>query len=109
MIIVIIIIIILIALITGVCTRASESVNGPLSEILSDIVNTLGDELEEEQHVLAYNTEEVMAGFEKVNEISKRGETSKLVAFSMDVEKLYPSFQIEHRAKDTFKMAKLQK
>ena len=90
---------------------ASESSNGPLGEILSDVLNKLGDELEEEQRVLAYNTEEVIVEFEKVNEKSKRGEVDKLVAFSMDVEKLYPSLEVEHVARlvrDTFNTAKLE-
>ena len=44
---------------------ATESSNGPLSDILSELINKLGDEMERELSVLCYSTEEMCASIEK--------------------------------------------
>jgi len=67
---------------------ASDSNNGPLSDLLSQICMQLGDEMDESLHTLCLSQEEMCGGMEKVN---SREEITKLVVFSMDVSKMFPS------------------
>ena len=67
---------------------ASDSNNGPLSGLLSQICMQLGDEMDESIHTLCISQEEMCGGMEEVN--SKRN-VKKLVVFSMDVCKMFPS------------------
>ena len=67
---------------------ASDSNNGPLSDLLSQICMQLGDEMDESIHTLCISQEEMCGGMEEVN--GKRG-IKKLVVFSMDVCKMFPS------------------
>ena len=69
---------------------ADESSNGPLSDILSEVISQLGDIMDEDLDILCTSTEEMIAGIENVN---LREDIKKIVAFSMDVEKLYPSLE----------------
>ena len=67
---------------------ASESNNGPLSDLLSQICMQLGDEMDKSLHTLCLSQEEMCGGMEKVN---NREGITKLVVFSMDVSKMFPS------------------
>ena len=58
---------------------AIESNNGPLSEILSEVINKLADELEDRVKVLAYSTEEMAAAVEEVNQKTVSEDLSKIV------------------------------
>ena len=78
---------------------ASESNNGALSDLLSQICMRLGDEMDETIQTLCLSQEEMCHGIEKVN---NRGGIEKLVFFSMDVCKMFPSL----RAKDVASVVK---
>ena len=70
---------------------AVESNNGPLSEILSEVINKLADEMDDRLQMLAYSTEEMAAAVEGVNIKAASEDLSSMVTFSMDVKALYPS------------------
>ena len=67
---------------------AKRSPNGALSHIESEILNALADDLDKEIKTECRNTEEMLAALEKVNGVDN---VTNLVAWSMDVVKLYPS------------------
>ncbi len=48
---------------------ASSSINGPVSHILSEILNRLADETDETIKTECRSTEEMIAGFEETNKI----------------------------------------
>ena len=78
---------------------ASESNNGPLSDLLSQICMRLGDEMDENVKTLCLSQEEMCHGLEMVN---SRGGIRKLAFFSMDVCKMFPSL----RASDVARIVK---
>ena len=87
---------------------ASESNNGPLSDLLSQICMQLGDEMDESLHTLCISQEEMCGGMEEVN---KRQNIKKLVVFSMDVTKMFPSMvasDVARVVKEEFMAAKLE-
>ena len=67
---------------------ASVSNDGPLSDLLFQICMQLGDEIEESIHTLCISQEEMCGGLDEVK--GQRG-IKKLVVFSMDVCKMFPS------------------
>ena len=66
---------------------ASDSNDGPLSDLLFHICMQLGDDMEESIHTLWISQEEMCGVMDEGN--SKRG-IKKLVVFSMDVCKIFP-------------------
>ena len=76
---------------------ASKSVNGPLSNILSEILNTMADQLDKAVGTECRSTEELVAGMEEVN---NRNDVEKPVVFSMDVNSLYPSLKAKQVAEE---------
>ena len=87
---------------------ASDSNNGPLSDLLSQICMQLGDEMDESIGSLCISQEEMCGEIEKVN---NRGDIKKLVVFSMDVSKMFPSMVASDVAKvvrEEYMMAKLE-
>ena len=75
---------------------AKRSPNSALSHMESEILNALADNLDKEIKTECRNTEEMLAALEKVNE---RDDMNNLVAWSMDVVKLYPSLKAAEVAK----------
>ena len=73
-----------------------ESNNGAISDILAEVLTTLGNEMDKEIKTLCLSGEEMIVGMERVNNLSS---IRKLVAMSMDVEKLYPSLKADKVAK----------
>ena len=67
---------------------ASDSNNGSLSDLLSQICMQLGDEMDESIGTLCISQEEMCGGMEKVNNMVG---IKKLVVLSMDVSKMFPS------------------
>ena len=87
---------------------AFESNNGPLSDLLSQIITQLGDEMDTTIKTLCLSTEEMCGGLEKVNAMIG---AKRLTVFSMDVVKLYPSLVAEEMArmvKEEYLQAKLE-
>ena len=76
---------------------ASRSVNGPLSHILSEILNTMADQLDKVVGTECRSTEELVAGLEEVN---KRSDVKAPVVFSMDVRSLFPSLKAKQVAEE---------
>ena len=64
--------------------------------LLAEVLTTLGDEMDREVQTLCLSGEERIVGMEKVNNLEG---VNKLVAMSIDVEKLYPSLKAEKVAK----------
>jgi hypothetical protein len=90
-----------------VCS-ASESNNGPLSDLLSQVITQLGDEMDQSIETLCLSTEEMAGGLEKVN---NRTDINKLVVMSMDVMKMFPSLEAADVAllvKEEYLAAKLE-
>ena len=75
---------------------AKRSPNGALSHLQSEILNALADDLDEEVKTECRNTEEMLAALEKTNE---NEDIVKMVVWSMDVIKLYPSLKAEEVSK----------
>ena len=75
---------------------AKRSPNGSLSHIQSELLNFLADELDKEVKTECRNTEEMLAALEETNKLDN---IKKLVVWSMDVEKLYPSLKAEEVSK----------
>ena len=87
---------------------ASDSNDGPLSDLLFQICMQLGDEMEESIHTLWISQEEMCGGMDKVN--SKRG-IKKLVVFSMDMCKMFPSMvaaDVARVVREEYKSARLE-
>ena len=87
---------------------ASDSNDGPLSDLLFQICMQLGDEMEESIHTLWISQEEMCGGMDEVN--SKRG-IKKLVVFSMDVCKMFPSMvaaDVARVVREEYKSARLE-
>ena len=76
---------------------AVESSNGPLSHMLSEILTTLGDEMDKEIGALCLSTEEMCGALEIYNR--RAAESRRPVIFSMDVEGMYPALQHDAVAK----------
>lgn len=77
-----------------VCS-ASSSINGPLSHVISIVLNKLADEMDENIGTECRSTEEMIASFE----ITNNTERSESVIWSTDVKALYPSFKVGEVAK----------
>ena len=75
---------------------AKRSPNGALSHLQSEILNALADDLDEEVKTECRNTEEMLAALEKTNE---NDNIVKMVVWSMDVIKLYPSLKADEVSK----------
>ena len=75
---------------------ASDSNNGALSDLLSQICMQLGDEMDESIGTLCISQEEMCGGMEKVNNMVG---IKKLVVLSMDVSKMFPSLVASDVAK----------
>ena len=75
---------------------AKRSPNGALSHLQSEILNAIADDLDEEVKTECRNTEEMLAALEKTNENEN---IVKMVVWSMDVIKLYPSLKSEEVSK----------
>ena len=80
---------------------ASESVNGPLSHILSEILNIMADELDKEIGTECRSTEEMISRIEAVN---GRECSEQRVLWSSDVKALYPSFRVKEVAETVFEL-----
>ena len=74
---------------------AQESANGPLSDLLSDIIDALATEMDNEVNVECHSTEELLSEICDVNDIQHREEENPVI-FSMDVKQLYPSLDATH-------------
>ena len=78
---------------------ATESMNGPLSDVLSEILTTLGDEMDETIDIIhvCLSTEEMYHALEafsqKVSE-DHQNNIKEPVIFSMDVAAMFPSLDI---------------
>ena len=79
---------------------ASRSPNGPLSHILSEVLNAMADQLDQQVKTECRSTEELVAGVEVAN---GRIMTRPTV-FSMDVKALYPSLKAKVVAKEVSKV-----
>ena len=77
---------------------AFPQTNGPLSHLLSEILDAMADELDEKIGTECRSTEELVAGVEQVND---RGVENPIVVFSMDVAALYPNLKSDVVAKET--------
>ena len=75
---------------------AKRSPKGALSHLQSEIVNALADVLDKVTKTECTNSEEMLAELGKVN---TKENIEKLVAFSMDVVKLYQSLKSKEVAK----------
>ena len=75
---------------------ASESNNGPLSELLSEEITKLGDEMDKKIKTLCLSTEEMAGGIEKVN--NKEG-IKKLSTMSLDAVKMFPRLKADQVAR----------
>ena len=75
---------------------ASESNNGPLSDLLSQIITQMGDEMDASIKTLYLSTEEICGNLERVNEM---GGARKLTILSMDMVKMFPSLVVEEMAR----------
>ena len=84
---------------TGPPTRpvcgASSSINGPLSHLLSEILNKVADYMDEDTKTECRSTEEMIAGLQKVN---REVNSEKLTIWSSDVKALYPSLKTDEVA-----------
>ena len=69
---------------------ATESANGALSEILTEILTVVGEKVDEEEFSCLSN-EELMAAFTEVNQKNMKDP----VVFSMDVKSMYPNLNVE--------------
>ena len=87
---------------------ASDSNDGPLSDFLFQICMQLGDEKEASIHTLCISQEEMCGGLDEVK--GKRG-IKKLVVFSMDVCKMFPSMvaaDVARVVREEYKSARLE-
>ena len=75
---------------------AKRSPNGALSHLQSEILNNLADTLDDEVKTECRNTEEMLAALEQTDNLEN---AKKLVVWSMDVEKMYPSLKTEEVSK----------
>ena len=75
---------------------AQESVNGPLSQILSELIDCLADELDSTIDTECHSTEDLIASINQINNIDYPSKNP--VMFSMDVKALYPSLDAVHVA-----------
>ena len=75
---------------------ASRSINGPLSNILSEILNKVADNLDKDVKTECRSTEEMVAGIECVNQKTHKD----LVTCSMDVAALYPNLKAKIVARE---------
>ena len=76
---------------------ATESMNGPLSVVLSEILTTLGDEMDETIDTLCLSTEEMYHALEAFNQKVSEDHQNIIkepVIFSMDVAAMFPSLDI---------------
>ena len=76
---------------------ATESMNGPLSDVLSEILTTLGDEMDETIDTLCLSTEEMCHALEAFNQKVSEDHQNNIkepVIFSMDVAAMFPSLDI---------------
>ena len=81
---------------------ATESMNGPLSDVLSEILTTLGDEMDETIDTLCLSTEEMCHALEAFNQKVSEDHQSNIeepVTFSMDVAAMFPSLDIAEVAR----------
>ena len=76
---------------------AARSINGPLSKILSEILNRMADILDKDVVTECRSTEEMVAGLEEVN---KRMAHKEIVTFSTDVAALYPNLKAKTVARE---------
>ena len=74
---------------------ASASLNGPLSHIISKVLNHVADKMDETINTECRSTEEMIAEFENIND----QEIKEITVWSSDVKALYPSFKVEVVAK----------
>ena len=79
---------------------ASRSPNGPLSHILSEVLNAMADQLDQQVKTECRSTEELVVGVEVANGRIKTRPT----VFSMDVKALYPSLKAKVVAKEVSKV-----
>ena len=70
---------------------AVESCNGPLSNILAEILNILGDKMDNEVGALCLSTEEMYGALEMYNR--RADSTRKPIIFSMDVVGMFPALR----------------
>ena len=78
---------------------ASRSINGPLSSILSEVLDKISDVMDIEINTECRNTEEMIAELEKNNHREEYETEDEKVVFSTDVKALYPSLKAEEVAK----------
>ena len=75
---------------------AARSINGPLSNVVSEILNKMADILDKEIETESRSTEDMVAGIEGVNQKTP----GDLVVFSMDVDALYPNLKAKEVARE---------
>ena len=76
---------------------ATESMNGPLSDILSEILTTLRDEMDETIDTLCLSTDEMCPALGTFNQKVSEDHPSNIkkpVIFSMNVAAMFPSLDI---------------
>ena len=75
---------------------ATESINGALSQLLTEILTTVGDRADTERFNTV-STEEMMEAMTQLN--TRTGELRQPVVFSMDVQAMYPNLHRKTVAK----------
>ena len=81
---------------------ATESMNGPLSDVLSGILTTLGDEMDETIDTLCLSTEGMCHALKTFNQKVSEDHQNNIkepVIFSMDVAAIIPSLDIAEVAR----------
>ncbi len=71
---------------------ASASINGPLSHLVSEILNKLADNMDKEIKTECRNTEEMIAELGKINH---QAVNKNFQVWSSDVKALYPSLKVK--------------
>ena len=75
---------------------ADEAPNGQIASMMAEILQPLALEMDKTVGVMALSTEELMAAVVDVNKLDNTKEENKnLVLFSMDIEKMYPSADVD--------------
>ena len=75
---------------------ADEAPNGQISSTMAEILQPLALEMDKLLDVMALSTEELMAAVSEVNKLDNtKEENQNLTLFSMDIEKMYPSADVD--------------
>ena len=75
---------------------ADEAPNGQIASTMAEILQPLALEVDKVLDVMALSTEELMAAVAEVNKLDNtKEENQNLDLFSMDIEKMYPSADVD--------------